>query len=116
VTGAAFVILAEFRLKPGRRERFLEVVRADALVSVRDEPGCRRFDLLVPEDDPDTVWLYEVYDSKAAFDAHLETPHFKAFERDSKDLVAGSTVRRLSQIEHAKSLRGAVVLKQPQGR
>jgi (4S)-4-hydroxy-5-phosphonooxypentane-2,3-dione isomerase len=103
VTGDAFVILAEFRLKPGRRQRFLEVVRADALASVRDEPGCRRFDLLIPEDEPDTVWLHEVYDSKAAFDAHLETPHFKAFDRDSKELVAGSTVRRLSQIEHAKS-------------
>ena len=25
----------------------------------------------------DRVWLYEVYKDKAAFDAHVQTPHFK---------------------------------------
>lgn len=85
------------------RDRFVEVARADGLASVRDEAGCRHFDVLLPEGEPDTVWLHEVYDSKEAFDAHLETPHFATFDRDSRDLVASSNVRRLGQIGHAKS-------------
>lgn len=85
------------------RERFIEVATADGIASVRDEPGCRHFDVLLPEDEPDTVWLHEVYDSQQAFDDHLKTPHFAAFDRDSRDLVAKSNVRRLGQIGHAKT-------------
>ena len=99
----AFVILAEFRLKPGMRERFVEVARADGEASVRDEPGCRHFDVLLPEGEPDTVWLHEVYDSREAFEAHLKTPHFAAFDQGSRDLVAESEVRRLDQIGHART-------------
>ena len=102
MTSDGFVILAEFHLKPGKRERFLEVVRADAEASVRDEPGCRHFDILISDEQPDVVWLHEVYDDDAAFDAHLETPHFERFDRDSKDLVLSSNVHRLEQIGHAK--------------
>ena len=102
MTSGGFVILAEFHLEPGQREHFLEVVRADAEASVRDEPGCRHFDILISDEQPDVVWLHEVYDDPAAFDAHLETPHFERFDRDSKTLVARSNVRRLEQIGHAK--------------
>ena len=103
MTGGGFVILVEFRLKPGTRDRFLDVARADALASVRDEPGCRRFDLLVPEDDPDAVWLYEIYADADAFDAHLETPHLKRFQADNRPFVEAVRIRRCAQIEHAKT-------------
>ena len=102
MTSEGFVILAEFHLEPGQRERFLEVVKADALASVRDEPGCRHFDILISDEQPDVVWLHEVYDNAAAFDAHLETPHFERFDRDSKALIVSSNVRKLEQIGHAK--------------
>ena len=35
-----------------------------------DEPGCRRFDVVEPQGEPDRVLLYEIYDDEAAFDAH----------------------------------------------
>ena len=69
---------------------------------MRDEAGCRRFDVLVSEDEPDVVWLYEVYDDAAAFDAHLETPHLKKFQEDNVPFVEEVRLRRCSQIEHAK--------------
>ena len=98
-----FVILVEFHLQAGQRERFLEVARADAEASVRDEPGCRHFDILLDDAAPDAVWLHEVYDDGAAFDAHLKTPHFERFDRDSRALVKASHVRKLRQIGHAKA-------------
>jgi len=102
VASDGFVILAEFQLKPGQRDRFLGVAKADAEASVRDEPGCRHFDILVTDEAPDTIWLHEVYDDAVAFEAHLKTPHFARFDRDSQALVSSSNVRRLEQIGHAK--------------
>jgi quinol monooxygenase YgiN len=96
------VILVEFRLKPGTRDRFLAEVEPDARDSVAKEPGCRRFDVLVPEDEADVVWLYEIYDDAAAFDAHMETPHLKEFRAAIEPIVERSTIRRCALHEHAK--------------
>lgn len=96
------VILVEFRLKPGTRERFLAAVEPDAKASVGREPGCRRFDVLVPEGEADVVWLYEIYDDAAAFDAHMETPHLKEFQTAIEPIVESATIRRCALFEHAK--------------
>jgi quinol monooxygenase YgiN len=36
----------------------------------------------------DEVFLYELYDDRAAFDAHLATPHFKAFAAATDAMIA----------------------------
>lgn len=105
-----FVILAEFDLHPGAAAAFLRLVGDNAGASVRDEPGCRRFDVLVPEGDAEgaaeggapRIVLYEIYDSPACFDAHLRTAHYAAFEAATKALVSGRSVRRLGLSEHTK--------------
>jgi quinol monooxygenase YgiN len=98
------VVLVEFRLHPGKAAAFWPVVMANARASVRDEPGCRRFDVLTPEQgsDPDTVWLYEIYDDAAAFAAHLASPHFKIFAAASEPLIATRRVLRLDLVENVK--------------
>jgi (4S)-4-hydroxy-5-phosphonooxypentane-2,3-dione isomerase len=100
---AEFAIVVEFRLKPGGRERFAQLVAANAAASVRDELGCRRFDILLPEDGAERVDLYEIYDDADAFAAHLETPHFKRFKAASTELVEQQTVTRYRVSENAKA-------------
>jgi quinol monooxygenase YgiN len=75
----AFVVIAEFEVKPGCMAEFHAAAVDDAKHSVRDEPGCRQFDVVRPEGAEHTVVFYEVYDSRAAFDAHLATPHLARF-------------------------------------
>jgi autoinducer 2-degrading protein len=100
---AEFAIVVELRLKPGARERFVELVAINAAASVRDEPGCRRFDILLPEDGDERIDLYEVYDDASAFAAHAETSHFKRFKAESADLIERASVTRYRVKENAKS-------------
>jgi hypothetical protein len=58
---AAFAILVEFTVKPGQADRFRKLVVANAEQSLRDEPGCRRFDVLDDPADPQRIVLYEIY-------------------------------------------------------
>ena len=88
------VILVEFLLHEQGVDEFRKLIDANAAASVRDEPGCRQFDVAIPEDDPRRVVLYEIYDD-AAFDAHRRTPHFLEFNEKSAPLVAEKTARRL---------------------
>jgi quinol monooxygenase YgiN len=78
-TSSAFVVIAEFEVKPDRLEAFLAAARDDAACSVRDEAGCRQFDVVLPDAQSRNVVFYEVYDSREAFDRHLETPHLARF-------------------------------------
>jgi quinol monooxygenase YgiN len=94
----AFVIVAEFEVRPDSVAAFLEAAIADASASVANEPGCRQFDVTVQEDQPNRVLLYEVYDSAAAFDAHLKTPHLAAFRDRIEPMVASRQVRRLTRV------------------
>jgi quinol monooxygenase YgiN len=84
--------MVEFRLRPGAADRFHRLIGENARASVRDEPGCRQFDVVVPEGQPDSVFLYEIYDSREAFDAHMKTPHYAAFDRESGACVSGKKV------------------------
>jgi quinol monooxygenase YgiN len=87
-----FVIVVDFKIKPGEMKSFRRLIDENAKASVRDEPGCRRFDVLANPKDADRILLYEIYDDRAAFDAHRQTPHFAAFDRSSAALVADKTV------------------------
>ncbi len=97
-----FALVVSFTLKPGAREAFLRLIRENAAASVRDEPGCYRFDVLTC-DDPDQVLLYELYADAAAFAEHVASPHFKSFDAASQDLVAAKTVGRYLASENAKT-------------
>ena len=87
-----FVIAVDFRVKPGQMAAFRKLIDANAKASVRAEPGCSRFDVCAHRNEPDRILLYEIYDDRAAFDAHLKTPHFAEFNAQSAPLVAEKTV------------------------
>lgn len=74
----AFVVIAEFEVKSARMADFLALAHDDAQHSVAGEAGCRRFDVVCFPDST-RIMFYEVYADRAAFDAHLETPHLARF-------------------------------------
>jgi quinol monooxygenase YgiN len=94
----AFVIVAEFEVRPDAIDAFLEAAIADAGASVANEPGCRQFDVTRSNEDPNRVLLYEVYDSAAAFDAHLKMPHLATFRDQIEPLVVSRQIRRLTRV------------------
>ena len=100
MTEPRLVIWVEFTLQPGTREQFLDSVKRNAASSVQGEPGCRRFDVMVPQDGEDTVNLYEIYDDEAAFQAHLQTPHFAKFKSTVTEMILDQKIARLNVWEN----------------
>ena len=99
-----FAVTVTFTIKDGQMDAFLPLIRLNATSSVRDEPGCRQFDVCTDPNHPNTVFLYELYDDEAAFEAHQDMPHYKATGPavsgmvTAKDLRTFRTVARLSLI------------------
>ncbi|PWJ86991.1 quinol monooxygenase YgiN [Mesorhizobium loti] len=100
---SGFVVWVDFRLKRGARDSFRALVAANATASVRDEAGCRRFDVMEARGEPDRVLLYEIYDSEAAFENHCRTAHFDEFNTQSAPLVDTKVVTRCDLVLEAST-------------
>lgn len=87
-----YVVTVTFRIKPEHADEFLNAMRENARLSLELEPGCHRFDVALGEDGPETIFLYELYSDRAAFDAHLAAEHFKSFGATVTDWVASKDV------------------------
>lgn len=89
-----FTVIVDLQVRPERREEFLTGIRANALASLRDEPGCLRFDVHERVDEPHRFLFHEVYVDEAAFrEAHRSAPHYRAWQEvSSRCVVPGSHV------------------------
>lgn len=87
-----YAIWVSVKVKPERREQFLEVIEDDSICSVRDEPGCVRFDVLQDNADPDRYYFYEVYHDEAAFQAHTQTPHLARWRAAAAECLVEPSV------------------------
>ena len=88
------IVVVRFRVKAERAEAFLTRVRRQAQDSLRLEEACRHFDVATDPADPTRVLLYEIYDDAAAFDLHLASDHFKAFDADVSEWLEEKAVER----------------------
>ncbi len=85
-------IFVTIKIKPGFAEQFREASFGDSQGSVRDEPGCFRFDILEDKTDPNKFYLYEVYeDEDAHMTAHRNAPHYKKWRETVQDWFDGDT-------------------------
>jgi len=86
-------IFVTIKVKPGYADQFREASLGDSQGSVRDEPGCFRFDILQNTNDPNTFHLYEVYADDAALESHRNAPHYKKWRSIVADWFDGDVQR-----------------------
>jgi quinol monooxygenase YgiN len=71
--------LIKITARPGKLDELVEFMRWDADVARAQEPGTLRFDVYAVPDEPDAIFLYEMYASDAAFATHRDGEPFKRF-------------------------------------
>ena len=86
-----YVVTVTFRIAETRMEEFLPLMTENARTSLAEETGCHQFDVCRTPGE-NLVFLYEIYSDKAAFDTHLASAHFKAFDRAVADMIVEKSV------------------------
>lgn len=86
-SAAAYVVTVDFGTAPENFDHFKTIMDQNAKASVADEPGCREFNVYEIAATPNHLFLYEVYDDEAAFQAHLAAPHYKHFKEVSDPII-----------------------------
>ena len=70
-------VVAAFQARPGK-EAELRAALLGLLAPTRKEIGCLNYDLHEAPVDPARFLFHENWTSKAALDAHMQSPHLKA--------------------------------------
>ena len=85
--GDRIVRLAAIEVYPERREEYLEMAQEVGQVSMATEPGVIGLFSMQAKADPCKVYILEVYADPAAYQAHLQTAHFKKYKEGTADMV-----------------------------
>ena len=83
-----YVVVVRFDIFESNFIQFLELIRVNAKESIKEE-GCLQFDISTNEN---TVFLYEIYNSKEDFILHTETEHYKYFKENTSNYVSNKLV------------------------
>lgn len=84
----AIALVVEIRTQPGQRDAFLARLRQHRAKVLANEPGCRGFEILLAEEEPDSLVLYEAYQDEQALEEHDATPYFQAYREDTAAMIA----------------------------
>ena len=93
-----FIVCVTFRIIAGQMAAFMPLMTQQATNSITLEPGCCRFDICHGGADADEVFLYEIYRDAAAFQAHLDSTHFKTFDTAVAPMIQSKEVKTYSAV------------------
>jgi quinol monooxygenase YgiN len=97
------VIAGSVAVRPERREEALRVARTMA-AATRQEPGCVTYRFSIDVDDPNTMLLFEEWETEEALGRHFQTPHMDAFRAALPGLLAGTPVLKRYDVASATAM------------
>lgn len=86
-TGEMMVRIAELSIDPAQLDAYKAILKTEQEASVRTEPGVLMLHSVQIADDPTQVRLLEVYASRAAYEAHIRSPHFLTYKTATERMV-----------------------------
>ena len=81
---AMYGLIGKMKAVPGQRDALIAIL----LEGVSDMPGCLSYVVAQDPNDPDAIWVTEVWDSRASHAASLSLPSVKAAIARGKPLIA----------------------------
>jgi quinol monooxygenase YgiN len=81
------VRLAELRIDPGQLEDYKAALREEIEASIRLEPGVLTLYAVSVKGDPAQIRIFEIYADQAAYEAHLQSPHFQKYKTGTQGMV-----------------------------
>ena len=85
--GEKLVRLAEIEVVPEKLEEYLKYAAEVGRVSMATEPGVIALFSMQDKADPDKVYILEVYADQQAYQAHIQTAHFRKYKEGTADMV-----------------------------
>ena len=94
------MVYGEFEIISPHLDKFLLPMRKNAVQLYKVEVGCQQFDICQDQQNLSNIFLYEIYDDEAAFEAHKAARHYHEFNHAIDGMVVKKSVSFLQNISH----------------
>ncbi len=95
------VRIAEIDIVPAELENYKAILMEEAAASVRLEPGVICIFPMYLKESPTTIRLLEIYASRAAYEAHIKSPHFQHYKTTTMPMVKSLKLIEMTAIDPA---------------
>jgi quinol monooxygenase YgiN len=86
------VRLAELEIYPDQVDAYKAALKEEISTSIQIEPGVLTLYAVSVKGHPEQIRLFETYRNAAAYQAHLQSPHFKKYKEQTKQMVKSLTL------------------------
>ena len=92
-------LFVEFQFEEKDMSLAIELLTTMQNKVIENEEGCIVYDILLSEEEPNTIYLYECYENKTALDIHNKTPYFNSIvEKQLAPLIKSQKILKLHPI------------------
>jgi quinol monooxygenase YgiN len=102
--GMTYGLFGKFSAQPGRRDDLVTYLLQAAKLLERNS-GCLHY-IVSTSDEPESVWVWEVWTTVAAHDASLEPEDIKALIQEARPLIVGMSDQTQLTVQGGKGLPG----------
>jgi quinol monooxygenase YgiN len=83
----ALVRIAELEIDAGQIDAYRNALKEEIETSIRIEPGVLTLYAVSVKGQPNQIRIFEIYKDEAAYESHLQTPHFKKYKAETQGMV-----------------------------
>ena len=92
------VRIAELEIDPGQIDAYESALSDEIATSIRLEPGVLNLYAVAVKGQPTQVRIFEMYADQAAYEAHLQTAHFKKYKTGTLEMVQSLELSEVNPI------------------
>lgn len=81
------VRISQIEIFPENLETYNAILKEESAASIAKEPGVIAIFPMLQREQPSQVRIIEIYADKAAYEQHLQTPHFKEYKTSTLKMV-----------------------------
>jgi quinol monooxygenase YgiN len=85
--GSPIVRIAELEIDPAQLDAYKVFLKEEIETSIRVEPGVLTLYAVSLKDHPEQIRLFETYRDAAAYESHIQSPHFKTYKERTRQMV-----------------------------
>lgn len=98
-------LFLEFQFEAEDMDFAIELLTEVQNQTIENEEGCIAYDILLNDEEPNTIYLYECYENKAALDVHKNASYFKEIiEKQLVPLIKAQKIIKLHPINDVGTL------------
>jgi quinol monooxygenase YgiN len=95
------VRISEIQIDPARLDDYNAILKEESEASVRLEPGVISIFPMYQRANPTEVRILEIYASRAAYESHIQTPHFQKYKTATLAMVKSLKLIDMETIDPA---------------